>query len=344
VTGLRDPAATGERDDDAFGGPVLASSADRVSGEGVSGEGVSGEGVSGEGVSGEGVSGEGVSGEGVSGEGVSGEGASLLRSHEHAQWSADHVERLMARALDWLALQVPTAVSVFYPVDQRLRKFHSGPIVVRLDRRIRVDSVLAHREYTRLYHALDPFAPHRFAESGPTIVGVSELGGADAFGQTRFCREYLAAFGIATQTEIFLRDRGRIIAGVSLLREIGQPDLNAHELEVLRGLYAFLEAAYASATRDLPARSGREGVIHRRGLTAREVDVARLVAAGATNGEIARALCVSLATVKSHLNHVFAKLGVRSRAQVMLMVAPEERDVASAASSDAGSVRVPRAS
>ncbi len=48
-------------------------------------------------------------------------------------------------------------------------------------------------------------------------------------------------------------------------------------------------------------------------LTDREVEVLRLVARGASNQEIARALHVSQATVKSHLIHIFGKLGVSDR-------------------------------
>ncbi len=52
-------------------------------------------------------------------------------------------------------------------------------------------------------------------------------------------------------------------------------------------------------------------------LTDREADVLRLLATGASNKEIARTLMVSEATVKSHLVHVFSKLGVDSRARAV---------------------------
>jgi DNA-binding NarL/FixJ family response regulator len=48
-------------------------------------------------------------------------------------------------------------------------------------------------------------------------------------------------------------------------------------------------------------------------LSARELEVLGLVAEGASNGEIAQALHISEATVKSHLLHIFAKLGVADR-------------------------------
>jgi DNA-binding NarL/FixJ family response regulator len=50
------------------------------------------------------------------------------------------------------------------------------------------------------------------------------------------------------------------------------------------------------------------------GLTAREAEVLGLIGAGFTNREIARRLVVSEATVKTHINHVFAKIDARDRA------------------------------
>ena len=54
------------------------------------------------------------------------------------------------------------------------------------------------------------------------------------------------------------------------------------------------------------------------GLTPREAEVLRLIAEGLTNTEIAERLVVSAATVKSHINHIFAKAGVRDRAQAVV--------------------------
>ena len=64
-----------------------------------------------------------------------------------------------------------------------------------------------------------------------------------------------------------------------------------------------VEATGAVPTRTLPA-----------GLTEREAEVLRLVAAGLSNIDIAASLFLSAKTVSRHLSNIFTKIGVSSRA------------------------------
>jgi DNA-binding NarL/FixJ family response regulator len=74
-------------------------------------------------------------------------------------------------------------------------------------------------------------------------------------------------------------------------------------------------AAASDPTGGPAAPSGDPGGVD--DLTPREADVLRLIAAGQSNREIARTLYVSEATVKTHVNRIFAKTGSRDRVQAM---------------------------
>jgi DNA-binding NarL/FixJ family response regulator len=81
-------------------------------------------------------------------------------------------------------------------------------------------------------------------------------------------------------------------------------------------LVAAIRAAAAGESALAPAVASRLDASQRSGdqrLTVRETEVLQLVAAGSTNREIGQALFLSEATVKSHLVHIFTKLGVGSR-------------------------------
>ena len=52
-------------------------------------------------------------------------------------------------------------------------------------------------------------------------------------------------------------------------------------------------------------------------LSERELEVLRLVVAGLSNPEIAEELVIAVSTVKSHVNHIYGKLGVESRTQAV---------------------------
>lgn len=79
--------------------------------------------------------------------------------------------------------------------------------------------------------------------------------------------------------------------------------------------------AELAAAGDRPARPRREGTAE---LTGQELEIATLVAEGATNREVAAALFLSPKTVEFHLTKVYAKVGVRSRTELALAMVRSE--------------------
>lgn len=115
---------------------------------------------------------------------------------------------------------------------------------------------------------------------------------------------------------------GAIEAGVSgfLLKDASADDLIAATRAVADG-GAWFDRSVAPRVLDAyrarvaPANRERQRLEQ---LTGRENSVLRLMARGATNHEVAAALFVSEATVKSHVGSIFAKLGVRDRAAAII--------------------------
>jgi DNA-binding NarL/FixJ family response regulator len=79
-----------------------------------------------------------------------------------------------------------------------------------------------------------------------------------------------------------------------------------------------------AAGSDNAERRGSPASAAPRALTARELQVARLVAAGMRNREIASELALSVRTAESHVERIRVKLGFRSRAQIGRWVAQHD--------------------
>jgi DNA-binding NarL/FixJ family response regulator len=99
------------------------------------------------------------------------------------------------------------------------------------------------------------------------------------------------------------KDAGRVEIASALRSAVaGQSTFDA---SVTRRLVAALHT-------DQPRRRGNPD-----GLTAREMEVLGLIAQGLNNSEIAAELFIGEATVKTHINNAFAKIGARNRAEAV---------------------------
>ncbi|MDQ1077351.1 MULTISPECIES: response regulator transcription factor [Microbacterium] len=103
-----------------------------------------------------------------------------------------------------------------------------------------------------------------------------------------------------------------------LTKDAGRAELAAAVRSVARGQATFSAEVGATIVDSLirprpPASPGEELAARFPRLTRREIDVFALLVEGRTNAEIAERLFVEVSTVKTHVNALFAKLGVRDR-------------------------------
>ena len=88
------------------------------------------------------------------------------------------------------------------------------------------------------------------------------------------------------------------------------------------GIWMGLKLTQAFRRKETPrAVSPKEdpdpGTVEKLGISPRELEVLRLIAAGLSNQQIAAELVVALDTVKKHTTHIYGKLGVRGRTQAV---------------------------
>jgi two-component system NarL family response regulator len=157
--------------------------------------------------------------------------------------------------------------------------------------------------------AVDLFKQHR-PDVALMDLRMPVLGGVDAIIAIR--KEFPTARIIVLTTYDGDEDIYRALqAGASgyLLKGMLAEEL----LEAIRAVHSGLRRIPAAVAERLAVRMGGPG------LTARELDVLALIVKGNSNKEIAAALAISEATVKTHINNILSKLGASDRTQAATM-------------------------
>jgi DNA-binding CsgD family transcriptional regulator len=121
----------------------------------------------------------------------------------------------------------------------------------------------------------------------------------------------------------FGRARAQLALGVVRRRERQKRAAREVIAAALEGFEQLGAATWVDRARAELGRIG--GRVREEGLTAAERRVAALVAEGRTNREVAAALFLGERTVETHLSHAYAKLGVRSRAELARTFRPDDQ-------------------
>lgn len=223
-----------------------------------------------------------------------------------------------AIALDAVARQLAPHAATFFSVDadgELSRSIvHGGGGAPRV-------TVAEVASWKRELRELDPLHPRLLAASRQRVVTLDDVGGIDAAIVRRpLVAEAYRRLAVVNDVRLPVRADGRLVGGITLWRPLRSRGWSPRQLAVLDVLQPLAEQAFAEAASGA-AVDGRFAA----GLTDREREVARLIAGGATNAEIARALHIGLETVKSHTRAILLKLGARSRHDVMRQLAAGPR-------------------
>jgi DNA-binding CsgD family transcriptional regulator len=153
----------------------------------------------------------------------------------------------------------------------------------------------------RCEEALAPYADdYHWTPARCSLAALAELRGNRVA-----ARMHLRAAEAQARREGMLPDLALILDSVARMTDGAERTIARREADALA---ARLGMTFA------PANGAATAVAFPAGLSAREVEVLRLVARGRTNREVAEALVLSERTVINHLSHIFAKTGAGNRA------------------------------
>jgi len=224
--------------------------------------------------------------------------------------SEDHPTDFQRKALDLVNTLVSLSSSGFYLVGAEMQ--HRGVVLRNIEAAVE-------RDYQRRYQELDPLNPAHFVACDTRVACIDDQLTEPELLASDYYRQFMLPLAHRHVADMFFRRDKDIVAVLTMLRSVDLGPFTGGELALLRKLQPFLEYTLNSVY--LPRRYGQRDRIQKAyQLTDRELDVVELIVAGASNKLIARQLELSLATVKTHLQHVFQKLQVSSRTGVSALV------------------------
>lgn len=168
------------------------------------------------------------------------------------------------------------------------------------------DARNACRELEEIAGSLDTGVPGAIAAEARGTVDLADGNARAASGSLR------RAFDVWQRIDApYAAARVRVLIGLAC-RALGDEDGASLEIDAARSTFERLGAAPDLARIDSLMKGASSG--HAHGLTPRELQVLRLVAAGDTNKGIAAELSVSERTIERHLSNIFTKLDLSTRA------------------------------
>ena len=231
-----------------------------------------------------------------------------------AQRSRDARDRLWAGALETLVTFIPATVALAFTVDDRRLRL---PAMAYTGTNGGEQAEAVVRRFAET-EPIDPFAVLRAELRGARVLSAADIDDVEPARSTAATSRATASASRSAPTSGGRPDRRRRRA---------RPPRRAARLRSRRDRASSPSSSRCSRTRS-PAAPRCPSEAASPPLTAREREVVEHVLAGESNAEIAVALGMSEKTVKTHLTHVYAKVGVRSRTELTVRLGAAPRTVA----------------
>ncbi len=167
--------------------------------------------------------------------------------------------------------------------------------------------------YIREMHAHDPLHVRQIKHEQSPVLKMNDAGRYAPESEVALYRQFLDVFQVSDTIELIFQRDSQIYAGICVMWTADDTMPSEAQFHLADTLHPYISVNLKEV---LPrSRAGEvkkaNALLH---LTQREAEVARLLCCGRTNADIAQCLGIGLATVKTHLIHIFDKAGVDNRA------------------------------
>lgn len=175
-------------------------------------------------------------------------------------------------------------------------------------------------DYMSIFNKEDPLHPRNFQHSHAVgeVLSLTDQLSPEDLSSCSLYNEHMLPYGYFEMIDFHFRKEGDIVAGITLFFDKNHSSYYNIGFEKLTALHHFMESTIGSIIR-LNKTDKFELFCAQNLLTKKEERVLSLVLRGMANQDIADSLCCSLSTIKTHLQSVFNKLVVNSKAEAMAL-------------------------
>jgi PAS domain S-box-containing protein len=232
----------------------------------------------------------------------------IIRDVTHREEGARRLELVKQRALND-QLEAQPRVRVLVVDDHQLTRVGLIAVLTRDPRVIIVGEASNGLEAVRLTEALEP-------DLVMMDVRMPEMNGLDAARQVKRVSPMTSVLLLSMfhDPELLVEAIKAGAAGY-VLKDSGLDQIRQAIADVLSGGFPVDDRLARTALRRLASEGAAPQPTPSTHLSTRELEVLSLLAQGSTNREIAEALTITPHTVKGHVEHILAKLGVSDRTQ-----------------------------
>lgn len=226
----------------------------------------------------------------------------------------NRLDEIQKMVMDYLQSEIPHQCSMFdygRVIDEAIRFFH--PYSGNLDTQVL-------RDYYQNYQQKD-YTVWNFSQTEPVVYRDSDLMPDHLRERSRIYQQWMQPLGAYYGLGCTIV-RGDFYGSVTMFRTKETGDFTEEEVDLLgvlnTHLASHLQTLYPNGIRESDFQAMDESLPGKYHLTERETEILRQLGEGLTNQEIGARLCISEVTVKKHMSHIFEKMQVKNRNQLLL--------------------------